>query len=87
MPTTFPEERARVVVLARYRHPNDPEPLAACRRMREGVLVDVITRAFQKAPPLSPQLRERIITLLGSSQESGDCRGAAARTVSEQLCQ
>ena len=85
--TSFHVHRARLASLSRSRPPDDPELVETRLCMQEEVLVNAITRALQKAPPMTPQLRERIIALLPSSQESGDCRGAAATTVVEQVCQ
>ena len=69
MPTTFRVERARVAVLTRYRNPDDPELLTARRRMHEEVLVDAITKALTKAPPLTPTVCDRIISLLLATSE------------------
>ena len=87
MPTNFHVERARVAVLTRYRDPDDPELLAARRRMQEEALVTAISKALAKAPPMTDQLRARIFALLPSSQESADYQGAAPRTVFQQVCQ
>ena len=68
VPTNFYEARARVAVLTRYRDPNDPELVAARRRMHEEVLVDAITKALAKAPPMTPALCDRVIALLATSE-------------------
>ena len=66
--TNFRAERARVAVLTRYRHPDDPELLEARRRMREELLVDAVTKALSKAPPLTPAVCDRISALLATSE-------------------
>lgn len=64
VPNRFHEERARVAVLSRY-HPYDyPELVAARQRMNEEVLVNAVTKALAKAPPLRPEVRDRIVALL-----------------------
>ena len=65
MPTeTFYRERARYGALKRSRQPDDPELLASRAIMDEESLVDAIAKALQKAPPMTPQVRERILGLL-----------------------
>ncbi|MGB8500811.1 hypothetical protein [Mycobacterium sp.] len=50
------------------RQPNDPELLAARALMAEESLVDAIAKALKKAPPMTPQVRERV---LGCSSHPG----------------
>jgi hypothetical protein len=61
---TFRAERARYASLTRSRLADDPELVAARLRMQEHGLLDFINRALEKAPPMTGQLRERIIELL-----------------------
>ncbi len=70
MPTKFHEERARVAVLTRYRRPDDPELLAARRRMHEEALVDAVAAAVFKAPPMTDTVRRRVIDLLVVADEA-----------------
>ena len=70
MPTKFREERARVAVLTRYRRPDDPELLAARRRMRVEALLDAVATALSKAPPMTDTLRRRVIDLLVVADEA-----------------
>jgi hypothetical protein len=70
VPTKFHEERARVAVLTRYRDPDDPELLAARRRMREEVLADAVAKAVSKAPPTTDALRQRVMDLLTVADEA-----------------
>lgn len=71
MSDRFRSERARVAVLTRYRNPTDPVLLAARRRMHEEVLVDAIAKALTKAPPLTPTVCDRIISLVAASEVAG----------------
>ena len=65
MPTdTFYRERARYGALKRSRKPDDPELLASRAIMDEESLFDAVSKALKKAPPLTPQVRERILGLL-----------------------
>lgn len=65
MPTDiFYRERARYGALRRSRQPNDAELLNAQHTMQAEALVEAINRAMKKAPPMTPELRERVIALL-----------------------
>ena len=64
MSTNFPRERALVAVLTRHRHPADPELLDARRRMGEESLILAVSNAVAKAPPITPELRGRVLNLL-----------------------
>lgn len=70
MSAKFHEERARVAVLSRYHPPDYPMLVAARRRMREQVLLDVIARALRHGPELTPELRVRIDALLAECEAS-----------------
>ncbi len=69
--TSFHIHRARLASLSRSRPPDDPELVETRLCMQEEVLVNAITRALQKAPPITPQLRERIIALISDRAEDG----------------
>ncbi|WP_208862488.1 hypothetical protein [Mycolicibacterium conceptionense] len=58
------EHRARVAALTRSRTPDDPALLDARAKMREEALVNAIERALAKAPPLTHEVRSRIVGLL-----------------------
>ena len=65
MPTElFYQERARYGALTRSRKPDDPELLASRAVMDEESLVAAIAKALAKSPPLTPEVRQRIIGLL-----------------------
>ena len=64
MSTNFRRERALVAVLTRHRRPTDPELLDARRRMGEESLVVAVSNAVAKAPPITPELRLRVLNLL-----------------------
>lgn len=74
LPTTFHAERARVTVVTRYRDPDDPELIAARRRMNEEHLVDAISKVLAKAPPMTPAVCDRIIALLVTSEVAEQAR-------------
>jgi hypothetical protein len=61
---TYPQARGRYASLSRDREPNDPELVAARHTMQEIALVNAIERALTKAPPMTDELRARIIGLL-----------------------
>jgi hypothetical protein len=61
---TYMQARGRYASLTRDREPGDPELIAAKHTMQEEALVIAITRALAKAPPLTDELRGRIIGLL-----------------------
>ena len=62
--TNFPRERALVAVLTRHRHPADPELIDARRRMGEESLIVAVSNAVAKAPPITPEIRRRVLSLL-----------------------
>jgi hypothetical protein len=61
---TYLQARGRYASLSRDREPNDPELVAAQRTMQEIALVNAIEKALAKAPPMTDELRARIIGLL-----------------------
>jgi len=61
MQSTYSQARGRFAGLTRDRAPDDSELLAARRVMHEERLVVAIERALTKAPPLTDELRARII--------------------------
>ena len=64
MLTNFLRERARVAVLTRHRDTADPELLEARRRMGEEALVLAVGHAVAKAPPITNDVRLRLLNLL-----------------------
>lgn len=61
---TFLQARGRYASLTRDRAPDDLELVAARQQMQEAALLRAIEKALAKAPPLSDDLRARIIGLL-----------------------
>jgi hypothetical protein len=61
---TFMQARGRYASLTRDREPDDPELVAARQQMQEIALVNAIDKALAKAPPITEELRARIIALL-----------------------
>ncbi len=64
MPLTFLQARGRYASLTRDRAPDDPELVAARREMQEAALMNAVEKALAKAPPMTDELRARIIGLL-----------------------
>lgn len=71
MPTTFNTERARVAILTRHRPAGHPELICARQRMAEERLIVAVERALEAAPPLSSEVRDRLINLLGTTPLTG----------------
>lgn len=72
MSTNFPRERARVAVLTRHRPPADPELIDARRRMGEESLIVAVSNAVAKAPPITPELRRRVLHLLAAADRGAE---------------
>lgn len=68
-------ERARVASLSRSRTANDPDLLNARRNLRTERLAEHIARVVAEAPPLTPDQRDRLATLLRPAPTVGS--GAA----------
>jgi hypothetical protein len=68
---TFRAERARYASLTRSRTPDDPELIASRQLMLEQAFIDAIDRALSKAPPMTPDVRERIVGLLSCHPGGG----------------
>lgn len=64
--------RSHAAVLARDRDPNDPELLAAKRDYRAERLAIHVAAVVALAPPLTPEQRERIASLLSGGGAGGD---------------
>jgi hypothetical protein len=64
MPLTFGQARGRYASLTRDRPPNDPVLLAARHEMQEAALMNAVEKALAKAPPMTDELRARILGLL-----------------------
>jgi hypothetical protein len=56
--------RARAAILSRYRDPDDRELSSARQKLAEETLVAAVRRALDAAPPLTPEVRTRIVGLL-----------------------
>lgn len=56
--------RARVAALARFRDSADPDLAEARLRLDEERFVAAVERALNDAPPLRPEVRDRIVVLL-----------------------
>lgn len=57
-------ERARVASLTRSRTNDDPELVLARQRLKAARVEDYIARVVSEAPPLTPEQRDRIASLL-----------------------
>jgi hypothetical protein len=62
--TNVNARRARVAALARFRDSADPELAEARLRLHEERFVAAVERALNVAPPLRPEVRDRIVVLL-----------------------
>ena len=62
--TNVNARRARVAALARFRDSADPELVEARLRLHEERFVAAVERALNDAPPLRPEVRDRIVILL-----------------------
>ena len=61
---TWTTERARVASLSRSRTTDDPELVAARQRLKAARVEDYVKRIVAEAPPLTPEQRDRIASLL-----------------------
>lgn len=57
-------KRALVGALTRFRPADDPELATARKQMAEEKFVAAVERALAAAPPMRPEVRDRIIGLL-----------------------
>jgi hypothetical protein len=57
-------ERARVASLTRSRTTDDPELVTARQNLKAARVEDYIARVVAEAPPLTPEQRDRIASLL-----------------------
>jgi hypothetical protein len=62
--TAWTSERARVASLTRSRSADDPDLITARQRLKAARVEDYITRVVAEAPPLTPEQRDRIASLL-----------------------
>ena len=67
----FHHARARVAVLTRHCAPDDPVLIDARRRMHEEVLVNAVTKAFGNGPPMTDELRQRVLALVPGNEAVG----------------
>jgi hypothetical protein len=58
--------RARVAALSRYRDAADPELVEARARLHEEAFLAAVERALRTAPPIRPELRDRVMDLLSA---------------------
>ncbi|SFS15703.1 hypothetical protein SAMN04487783_2107 [Agrococcus baldri] len=62
--SSWTSERARVASLSRSRTADDPDLLEARRNLKAARLAEYVERVVAEAPPLTPQQRDRIASLL-----------------------
>lgn len=62
--STVRVQRARCAALARYRPDDDPALIAARARLGDELFIQAVEKAIAAAPPLTPELRERVVGLL-----------------------
>jgi hypothetical protein len=65
--STVYARRARVAALARFRDAVDPELTLARAQMGEEVFGAAVERALASAPPMRPEVRDRVIALLSTT--------------------
>lgn len=63
---TIKSRRAKVASFTRSREPDDPEFIAAKRDLAAAVLEKHVAEVVSKAPPLTPEQRDRIAAILRS---------------------
>jgi hypothetical protein len=64
--------RSAVGNLTKTRPADDPALLDARRRMEEQSFLIAVSRAIDKAQPITPELRQRVIDLLAVITEAAD---------------
>jgi hypothetical protein len=62
--STLKSGRGRVAALTRSRAAGDPELEAARRDLAADVIAEHVTKVVAKAPPLTPEQRDRIAAIL-----------------------
>jgi len=62
--SSISHHRAKTAALSRSRRPDDPELLDARRQLAASVLEKHVAKVVALAPPLTPDQRDRIATLL-----------------------
>ena len=69
VPTSAPvrAKRSRVAALARFRPADDPDLAAAVTDLAEEKFLAAVERALAAAPPMRPEVRDRVIGLLRTS--------------------
>jgi hypothetical protein len=60
-------KRNRAAALTRHRAPDDPELAAARTQMGEEKFIAAVERALASAPPIRPDVRDRVIALLSTT--------------------
>ena len=64
MSSSWKQERGRVAALTRSRSADDPDLVAARRRLLEARTVAYLERVLAQAPPLTDEQRTRLAELL-----------------------
>ena len=62
--------RSAVGNLSQTRSADDPVLIDARRRMEEESFLIAVSRAIDKAPPITPELRQRVVELLMATTEA-----------------
>jgi hypothetical protein len=62
--------RSAVGNLTQTRSADDPVLIDARRRMEEESFLIAVSRAIEKAPPITPELRQRVVDLLAVITEA-----------------
>ena len=62
--------RSAVGNLSQTRSADDPVLIDARRRMEEESFLIAVSRAIDKAPPVTPELRQRVVELLMATTEA-----------------
>ncbi len=68
--TAFYLARSAVGNYTQTRSADDPVLIDARRRMEEESFLIAVTRAIEKAPPITPELHQRVIDLLAVITEA-----------------
>lgn len=69
---SWTRDRAQVAALSRSRPADDPELVAARRRLAQHTLDDHIARVVDNAPALTAEQRDRLAALLRPASGTGD---------------
>lgn len=72
MTTPFRHHRGEVAALSRSRPPDDPDLIRAKELMREARMIEHIRQLVDAAPPLGPEARARIASVLAHPAAAQD---------------